>query len=80
MDKQSILQRVDSAIEILRPFLHADGGDLEVINITDDMVLELKPSGACKECPHIDQTIQSGISEAIKKEVPEITAIRILYD
>jgi len=79
MDKHSILSRVDSAIEILRPFLHADGGDLEVIDITDDMILLLKPSGACKECPHIDQTIQSGISEAIKKEVPEIKEIKILY-
>jgi Fe-S cluster biogenesis protein NfuA len=79
MDKHSILSRVDSAIEILRPFLHADGGDLEVVDITDDIILLLKPSGACKECPHIDQTIQSGISEAIKKEVPEIKEIKILY-
>jgi len=78
MDKQSILSRVDSAIEILRPFLHADGGDLQVVDLTDEMILQLKPSGACKECPHIDQTIQNGISDAIKKEVPEIKDIEIL--
>jgi len=79
MDKQSIISKVDAAIEIMRPFLHADGGDLQVVDITDEMILQLKPSGACKECPHIDQTIQSGISEAIKKEVPEIKDIEILY-
>jgi len=79
MDKESILTRVQSAIEILRPFLHADGGDLEVIDVTDDMVLQLKPIGACKDCSHIDQTIQYGISDAIRKDVPEIKDIEILY-
>ena len=78
MDKQVILSKVESAIEILRPFLHADGGDLQVVDVTDEMILQLKPSGACKECPHIDQTIQNGICDAIKKEVPEINSIQIL--
>jgi len=79
MDKQEILLRVNSAIEILRPFLHADGGDIEIIDITDEMVLQIKPIGACKDCTHIDQTIQNGISDAIIKDVPEIKDIVILY-
>ena len=78
MDKLDILSRVDSTIEILRPFLHADGGDLQVVDLTDNMILQLKPSGACKDCPHIDQTIQNAISDAIKKDVPEIKDIVIL--
>jgi Fe-S cluster biogenesis protein NfuA len=78
MDKQSILSRVDSAIEILRPYLHADGGDIEIVGLTDEMILELKPIGACKDCHLIDQTMQNGLIDTLRKEVPEVIEIRLI--
>lgn len=78
MEKTSILQKVENALETLRPFLHADGGDIQVVALTDDLVLEIKPIGACHECPHIDQTLQNGVYDALRKEVPELKEIKVL--
>lgn len=78
MNKDEIIQKVEAAIDILRPYLHADGGDLKAVNITPEMVLQLQAFGACRDCKHIDQTVQNGISEAIKKDIPEIFDIVII--
>ena len=78
MNKEEILQKVDSAIEILRPYLHADGGDLKAVDITSEMVLMLQAIGTCHDCRHIELTLQNGISEAILKEIPIIKEIKII--
>jgi len=69
-----ILSRVESALESIRPYLKADGGDLRVLRIKGD-VLEIELLGACSSCAISPMTLKAGIEETVKKAVPEITAV-----
>ncbi len=68
-------QRVEEALDTIRPYLEADGGNVEVIEITSENILKLELKGACKTCSMSHMTMRSGIEETIKKAVPEITSI-----
>ena len=67
--------KVEGALETMRPFLAADGGDMELVGITDDMVVQLRLLGSCKECNMSEMTLKAGIEEAVKRAAPEITAV-----
>jgi len=67
--------RVQAAIEEIRPFLIADGGDIELVEITNENVARVKLLGACKSCSMSAMTIKSGVEESIKRSVPEITSV-----
>jgi len=67
--------KVEGALETMRPFLAADGGDMELVGITDDMVVQLRLLGSCKECNMSEMTLKAGIEEAVKRVAPEITAV-----
>lgn len=80
MDNQSVIQqdlirKIDSALESIRPYLEADGGNVRVIELTDEGVVKLELLGACGSCPMSAMTFKAGIEEAIRREVPQITAI-----
>lgn len=68
-------QRVEDALNTIRPYLEADGGDVEIVEITSDNVVRLELKGACKTCNMSHMTMRAGIEETIKKSVPEVTAI-----
>ncbi|KYG74974.1 Fe-S cluster biogenesis protein NfuA [Roseivirga ehrenbergii] len=68
-------QRVEAALEKIRPFLLADGGDVKVLEITDDMIVKLELLGACESCPMSHMTMKAGIEEAIKRDIPEIKGV-----
>ncbi|KOF02299.1 hypothetical protein AWW67_05920 [Roseivirga seohaensis] len=68
-------QRVEAALEKIRPFLLADGGDVKVLEITDDMIVKLELLGACESCPMSHMTMKAGIEEAIKRDIPEIRGV-----
>jgi len=70
-----MLERVESALEKIRPFLIADGGNVKVLEITDDFVVRLELEGACETCPMSQMTMKAGIEEAIKRDIPEITSV-----
>ena len=70
-----MLERVEAALDKIRPFLIADGGDVKVLEITDDMVLRLELLGACGACPMSPMTMKAGVEEAVKRDVPEIASI-----
>lgn len=70
-----MIERVEAALEKIRPFLVADGGDVRVLEITDDMVVRLELLGACGTCPMSAMTMKAGIEETIKKEIPEIVGV-----
>jgi Fe-S cluster biogenesis protein NfuA len=63
---------VNKIIAQLRPFLQSDGGDMEIIEITDDNVVKVKLMGACSDCPFSLQTLKAGVEQALRKEIPEI--------
>ncbi len=70
-----MIERVTAALDKIRPFLLADGGDVKVLEITKDMVVKLELIGACETCPMSPMTMKSGVEEAIKREVPEIKSV-----
>lgn len=70
-----MLDRVEAALDKIRPFLIADGGNVKVLEITDDMVVRLELEGACGTCPMSPMTMKAGVEEALKKDVPEITGV-----
>lgn len=72
---EAIKKRVEEALEKIRPYLVADGGDISVVEITDDMVLRVEMKGACHGCPFSMQTLKAGVEVAIRNEVPEIKEV-----
>ena len=70
--------RVEEALETMRPFLAADGGDMELVNITDDMVVQLRLLGSCKDCNMSEMTLKAGVEEAVKRSVPQIKSVEAL--
>jgi Fe-S cluster biogenesis protein NfuA len=70
-----IKDRVVKALERVRPYLQSDGGDIEFIDIADDMTVKVKLTGACHGCPYSVQTLKAGVEQAIMKEVPEIKRV-----
>ncbi len=75
MIKLEIEEKIKSVLEQLRPYLQADGGDLNLVEITDDYVVKVKLVGACGSCPMRTMTLKAGIEGTLKKEVPEVTLV-----
>lgn len=75
MDTKNIRERVMNALERVRPYLQSDGGDIDLIDITDDMTVKVKLTGACHGCPYSMQTLKAGVEQAILKEVPEVKRV-----
>lgn len=71
----SIKERVMKALERVRPYLQSDGGDIDLLDVTDDMTVMVKLTGACQGCPYSMQTLKAGVEQAIMKEVPEIKRV-----
>jgi len=72
---ETIMERVEKALEKIRPYLVADGGDISVVEITDEMVLKVEMKGACNGCPFSMQTLKAGVEMTVRNEVPEITEV-----
>ncbi|MFT6055396.1 MAG: Fe-S cluster biogenesis protein NfuA [Roseivirga sp.] len=70
-----MIDKVEAALDKIRPFLKADGGDVRVLEITEDMVVRLELVGACETCPMSHMTMKAGIEEAIKRDIPEIKSV-----
>jgi Fe-S cluster biogenesis protein NfuA len=68
-------RRVEAALEKIRPYLVADGGNIELVDVTDDNVVKVQLTGACHGCPFSMQTLKAGVEMAVKKEVPEIVQV-----
>jgi Fe-S cluster biogenesis protein NfuA len=68
-------ERVQKAIDTIRPSLQADGGDVELVDVSADGVVKVRLKGACSGCPMSQMTLKMGIEKIIKKEVPEIKEV-----
>lgn len=67
--------KVEGALEQMRPYLQADGGDVSLVEITADKIVKLELLGACKSCSMSVMTLKAGIEEAIKRAAPEIRGV-----
>lgn len=74
-NKQALIERVEAALETIRPHLIVDGGNVELVEITDDMRVLIRWIGMCETCSMSEMTLKAGINEAIKSKVPEITGV-----
>lgn len=72
---ETLYRKVEDALDTIRPYLQADGGNVEIIEITQDQTLKIELKGACKTCNMSHMTMRSGIEETIRRAVPEITNI-----
>lgn len=75
MDKELIEKRVKNILEQVRPYLQADGGDVNFVELTDDMVVMVELTGACGSCPYSTMTLKNGIENVMKKSIPEIKSV-----
>jgi len=75
MNKQEIDVKVAEIIEQLRPYLQDDGGDIELLEVTDDLTVKVRLQGACGACPYSLMTLKNGVEEAIRREIPEIKEV-----
>ena len=70
-----IIEKVQRAIQDVRPSLQADGGDIELVSVGDDGVVKVKLTGACGSCPMAIMTLKQGVESYLKKVVPEVTSV-----
>ncbi len=72
---ETIHEKVEAALNTIRPYLQADGGNVGIVEITADNIVRLELIGACKTCNMSHMTMKSGIEETIRRAVPEVTGI-----
>ncbi len=72
---ESLSEKVTTALETIRPYLKADGGDVELVNVTEEGIVEVRLIGACVGCPMSQMTLRAGIERALIREVPGIRRV-----
>jgi Fe-S cluster biogenesis protein NfuA len=70
-----LLSKIEASLDTMRPYLISDGGNVEIVDVTEDMTVRLRLVGACKTCPQSFMTMKAGIETAIKQAVPEIKSV-----
>jgi Fe-S cluster biogenesis protein NfuA len=73
--KQQLLDRIEDALSTVRPHLRVDGGDVELVDVTDDMHVKIRWLGMCESCSMSAMTLRAGIQEAIRGKIPEIVGV-----
>ena len=66
----SMFEKVEKALETIRPYLKADGGNVELVKVSPEGIVEVKLTGACSDCPMSQMTLRAGVERALIKEVP----------
>jgi len=72
---EKILNKIERALDEIRPFLEADGGDINFIELTDNWVVKVKLVGACSSCNISMMTLKNGVEMAVKRAVPEVKEV-----
>lgn len=68
-------EKVEAVLSKIRPMLEADGGNVELVGVTEEGVVRVKLTGACGCCPMSQMTLKMGIEQVLKKEVPEVKSV-----
>lgn len=74
-EKEAMIAQVDAALESIRPHLAADGGNVEVVDITDDNIVQVKWLGNCQSCSMSYMTMKAGLEQTIKGRMPHISGV-----
>ncbi|MGI6338748.1 MAG: NifU family protein [Bacteroidales bacterium] len=70
-----ITEKIEKALNTIRPYLQRDGGDIDFVEVTEDMTVKVRLKGACHGCPYSMQTLKAGVEQAIIQEVPEVKEV-----
>jgi Fe-S cluster biogenesis protein NfuA len=77
-DQERLIEEVEAALDTIRPYLQADAGNVSIVEITENNVLKIKLLGSCESCPMSIMTLKAGIEQAVRKAVPQITAVEAI--
>ena len=77
-EKKEMLSRIDQALDSVRPHLKVDGGNVEVVDVTDELKVFVKWLGTCQSCSMSTMTMKAGVEQAIKSHIPEVTAVEAI--
>ena len=72
---KKIINKIEKALTKIRPFLNEDGGDISLVEVTQDMVVKVKLIGACSSCNVSMMTLKNGVEVAVKNAVPEVKEV-----
>jgi Fe-S cluster biogenesis protein NfuA len=75
-ERELITGKVIEAMEQLRPFLQSDGGDIELVEITDDVIVKVRFIGACSECSMSSMTLKAGLVDVLKSAIPQLGGVQ----
>jgi Fe-S cluster biogenesis protein NfuA len=73
--ENAMREKVEAALEKVRPALQKDGGDVNLVDITEDGIVKVELTGACQGCPMSQMTLKNGIERFVKSEVPEVKSV-----
>lgn len=80
MADRQLKERIESALDNIRPFMKADGGNVKLLDVTEEKIVILELTGNCGDCPMSEMTLKAGVEEAIKRNIPEIKGVRTIKD
>ena len=72
-------EKVEKVLDEIRPMLQADGGDVELVEVTDDGIVKVRLTGACSGCPMSTITLRMGIEKKLKESIPEMKAVEQVF-
>jgi Fe-S cluster biogenesis protein NfuA len=72
---ENMNEKIEQALETIRPYLRADGGDVELVSVSDEGIVEVRLTGACVDCPMSQMTLRAGVERALMREVPGIRRV-----
>jgi len=75
---EELTKKIESSLDSIRPYLIADGGNVKILDVSEDYVVKLEFLGACGNCRMSTMTFKAGVEEAIRKAVPEIKSIEVV--
>lgn len=77
-ERQVLIEKIDEALNEIRPHLAVDGGNIEVVDVTDDMEVEVKWLGSCEFCSMSAMTMKAGVEQTLKQKFPKLKSIRAI--
>lgn len=78
VNAESLNEKIEASLNGIRPYLEADGGNVRILEVTEDNVVRLEFMGACGNCRMSTMTFKAGVEEAIRRAVPEVRAIEVV--
>ena len=74
-EKDILIGKINDALEKIRPYLIADGGDVSFVSVSKDMKVKVRLSGACGHCPFNIHTLKAGVEQTLLQEIPQLKAV-----